>query len=269
MCKLSIAACVIAGVAWTTTARADIIFNDINASFALQGSTQVAEGNLSFSYQSWGAGILNTFTSAYIDGGPYQGSYNYNFNSYYGSYGYETNIVSTNGLSFTSGYLLPFGTTIDSSGNFVNSQPAFKSTNYGQINWQHSVTCLTYTNNNCTVHEYIDTSSVYYTYEGLLDYLSPSSNVTGYLGLQYDDGLGNIYYGWAEFGIDSSGGSDYQLSLIGTAYETNPGQTILAGQTSDGSSVPEPAGLAVLLAASTGLAIIRRRYGVSRRLVYR
>lgn len=51
---------------------------------------------------------------------------------------------------------------------------------------------------------------------------------TGYLGLSFQVS-GQTYYGWAQLSCPKSGGSG---TLLGYAYETIPGRTIFAGETS-------------------------------------
>lgn len=71
----------------------------------------------------------------------------------------------------------------------------------------------------------------------------------GFLAVQFDDAAGDPHYGWIELDLASMS----QLTVVGWAYETDPGQEIQVG------AVPEPSSLAVLACGAAGVLSMRRR----------
>jgi hypothetical protein len=61
-----------------------------------------------------------------------------------------------------------------------------------------------------------------------------------YLGFQFKGAANDVHYGWAKVStvayVDQRGILHASTVLTGFAYETNPGQAILTGQTSDGQN---------------------------------
>jgi hypothetical protein len=65
----------------------------------------------------------------------------------------------------------------------------------------------------------------------------PCYSIDAYLGLEVEF-KGRTYYGWAHVLMSPENGRNgvvFSVQLKGYAYETNPGQSINAGQTSDGT----------------------------------
>ncbi|MGA2280007.1 MAG: PEP-CTERM sorting domain-containing protein [Verrucomicrobiota bacterium] len=77
---------------------------------------------------------------------------------------------------------------------------------------------------------------------------------TGFMALLVQDGSGNDYYGWAEIQRNA----DQTYTLLATAYDTVPNESILAGQ---GLPVPEPSTLALAGLGGLSLLLFRRRNG--------
>ena len=89
---------------------------------------------------------------------------------------------------------------------------------------------------------------------------------SGYYGVSFNDGAG-VRYGWVQVGVTSSsnpnkGGSRFDLSLYGWAYETT-GAPINVGTFT--TPVPEPSSLLLLTAGAIGLGLKRRRDSAARR----
>jgi len=69
----------------------------------------------------------------------------------------------------------------------------------------------------------------------------PCTFVDGYLGLELEH-QGSTYYGWARLSVTPTTQNrrfGFTVQLTGYAYETNPGQAIMAGQTSGDAVGPE------------------------------
>jgi hypothetical protein len=67
-------------------------------------------------------------------------------------------------------------------------------------------------------------------------------DIQGYVGLTLQDGGGNFYYGWAQFVYNSAtefDGTAGQITLIDYAFDQNPGETILAGESAPPASPPK------------------------------
>src|SRR5215472_4240980 len=87
--------------------------------------------------------------------------------------------------------------------------------------------------------------------------------MSGYLGMVFNLS-GQKHYGWARLNSTCFLGSDrVNAMLIGYAYNTIPGQAILAGQTTaDSVATSEPGTLGLLALGSLGLGFWRRRKAV-------
>ncbi|MGH9638766.1 MAG: PEP-CTERM sorting domain-containing protein [Bryobacteraceae bacterium] len=87
------------------------------------------------------------------------------------------------------------------------------------------------------------------------DYNWPADGSPAYLGVSFiDSALGSgTYYGWIDVEAQTD---DATFTILGSAYNSTPGGSILAGQT---SSVPEPAPLALLALGAVGLLALRAR----------
>ena len=84
----------------------------------------------------------------------------------------------------------------------------------------------------------------------------PWDGKAGYLGFKFTS-HSKSYFGWAKMAFNVGGSS---AKLTEYAYDTVPGQTIDAGQT---SSVPEPGTLSLLALGAVGLLALRKRRQVS------
>lgn len=85
---------------------------------------------------------------------------------------------------------------------------------------------------------------------------NPAGNGTYFAGLRYDLGEGNFNYGWVNY---STNADSSEITFIGAAFNTTANESILAGQTSTVTAVPEPSGqLAIAGLIGSGL-LLRRR----------
>lgn len=86
----------------------------------------------------------------------------------------------------------------------------------------------------------------------------PQDHSNAYLGLEYTVS-GQTYTAWAQINVDVDGTfGNPTATLVDYAYETTPGVSITAGETT--SPVPEPSSLALLaLGGPAALALLRRR----------
>jgi len=75
----------------------------------------------------------------------------------------------------------------------------------------------------------------------------------GYLGFRFPSPTGKNDFGWVKMSCSANGQSCHLAEL---AYDTVPGQTIEADQT---SAIPEPGTLSLLALGAAGLAVLRRR----------
>jgi hypothetical protein len=82
-------------------------------------------------------------------------------------------------------------------------------------------------------------------------------NKSGYLGFKFLSN-GRTQFGWAHVALPRTGPptSFFAPSISKWAYDTVPGQTIEAGQT---SAIPEPSTLSLLALGAAGLAVLRKR----------
>jgi hypothetical protein len=112
-------------------------------------------------------------------------------------------------------------------------------------------------------------SSVNGIIDGTLTYSNhtesnPAGNGTYFAGLRYDLGEGNFNYGWVNYPTNAD---STVIPFLGAAFNTTANESILAGQTSTVSAVPEPSGqLAIAGLIGSGL-LLRRR--ASRKAVAR
>ncbi|HEV2176536.1 MAG TPA: PEP-CTERM sorting domain-containing protein [Terriglobia bacterium] len=90
-----------------------------------------------------------------------------------------------------------------------------------------------------------------------------------FLGLRFDIN-GQVHFGWAELNVRAGkqGGSPHiNATLLGFAYDTVAGQSLLAGETGpldvSGPPTPEPGTLGLLALGSLGLGFWRRRKAVA------
>lgn len=84
----------------------------------------------------------------------------------------------------------------------------------------------------------------------------PAGNGTYFAGLRYDLGEGNFNYGWVNY---STNADSSEITFLGAAFNTTANESILAGQASEVSPVPEPSGqLAIAGLIGSGL-LLRRR----------
>jgi hypothetical protein len=85
----------------------------------------------------------------------------------------------------------------------------------------------------------------------------PWANVSDrYLGVEFDIS-GQLHFGWVRLDVSALGPpAMVTATLTGYAYETNPDQSILAGQTTD---TPEPGTLGLLALGALGIAYRRRQ----------
>jgi hypothetical protein len=217
-------------------ASASVIVNNVNSGFTNSFATSIAGDALDF--------YPLTVT------GPYD-----LYSTYGGSqpayYTYQTNLAGF-GLSLTP-TPVPTDSSINSGDAYVNGESALTSTYTGYQSESSYWVCYDYYKGSCDYGGY--------QYDYYVNYYGPSSGGplldtgTSYLGLALDIG-GQTHYGWAEFAVDGTGGTDLQLNLIADAYETTPNVGIDAGAMTD---VPEPGTLALLAAGMAGLALLRRR----------
>jgi hypothetical protein len=83
---------------------------------------------------------------------------------------------------------------------------------------------------------------------------SGPARARGYLGFEFGP-KGGEHVGWVAMSVVASG-VDFAAHITGYAYDTVPGQTIKAGQT---SPVPEPPTLSLLALGAAGLIALRKR----------
>jgi len=87
-------------------------------------------------------------------------------------------------------------------------------------------------------------------YDGVQKY-GPWNGKEGYLGFKFPSN-GKNDFGWAKMSCSPYG----TCHITEFAYDTVPGQTIEAGQT---SAIPEPGTLSLLALGAAGLAVLRKR----------
>jgi hypothetical protein len=82
----------------------------------------------------------------------------------------------------------------------------------------------------------------------------------GFAGVELANG-GKDYLGWVKLSWKGTANDVQSISVLGWAYETNPGQSIAAGQTSEAVATPEPstALMTLLASGSAGVVAWRRR----------
>lgn len=104
-------------------------------------------------------------------------------------------------------------------------------------------------------------SSVNGIIDGTLTYSNhaeskPAGNGIYFAGLRYDLGEGNFNYGWVNYSTNADSSA---ITFLGAAFNTTANESILAGETSTVSAVPEPGGqLAIAGLIGSGL-LLRRR----------
>lgn len=81
-----------------------------------------------------------------------------------------------------------------------------------------------------------------------------ATGASNYLGF-YFTGPDGIQYGWADISTTATATTS-SFEILSYAYETNPGMSISAGQTSE---LPEPSSLVMLALGGAGLIALRRR----------
>jgi MYXO-CTERM domain-containing protein len=107
-----------------------------------------------------------------------------------------------------------------------------------------------------TFGDYYSDGFVFFDYKNFVGYpWNTGANTTGYVGLQFKNGA-NTHYGWARFTYDDL--NTGFITIHEFAYENQPGQSILAGDTGS-AAVPEPSRALLALAGLCGVALRRRR----------
>ena len=87
----------------------------------------------------------------------------------------------------------------------------------------------------------------------------PAGNGTYFAGLRYELGEGNFNYGWVNY---STNADSSKITFLGAAFNTTANESILAGQSSTVTAVPEPSGqLAIAGLIGSGLLLRRRASG--------
>lgn len=153
---------------------------------------------------------------------------------------------------------------VDGDGDVLLQNYVFGGGNYQGISVNYFpgqvvgfTTGLTYASN-LGEGDLIDYSTVGPSFLGGLAYANnPDSQfdtapgpVTGFVGFSFPDGP-DLHFGWARITIDNAAGT---FVLNEWAYETTPGESIVAGEIT-----PEPTSLGLLAAGSLGLASLRSR----------
>ena len=196
-------------------------------------------GSLSFSPTGTGTDfVLSTYAYDYNGG---NGNYNYTGEGYL--------YTNASGAGVDSSLPLVSGATIGPSSAFfsgnttLNYQQEYGYSQAYSCGYKGRYTCYNY-------------YGPYYSSSG-----SVPNNSSSYIGLEFTRN-GQTYYGWADIATYVSDGSAQEV-LLGYAYDSAPGEGIMAGETAN-NVTPEPPTLALFALGAVGvLAFSRRRKAIS------
>lgn len=240
-----------AAVLSPTAAWAGIIVTNVNTGFTNSYTGSIGGNALSISQQYY-SGPLDLY---YYD-------QQYGFSgSDAGYYGYNLNIAGSPNLQFSPGSLQPSGLLVG-PGLFGQSETVVTNQYNGSTYGGSRQVFAGYGScgKNCQYPIYNTYFYQYVSYSGPYSsgiWLDSPTN-PGFIGLELNNG-GQTNYGWLEFSLDNTGGSDLLVDFIAYGLETNPNQPIATGATTDSVAVPEPASLSLFAAGGLGLAALRRR----------
>ena len=241
-------------------ASAAIVWTVPGGGFTPSGSQDITgDGNAMLSWQraSSTSGTLTLFNGSYYASQP--------FTSLPAQY-ITSGVLSGTGLTISGE--IAAGGIVGSATPFSPSVTALSMTQTGSVQNNTGYDGYTYSCDNgkrtCSGSSAYNYQTVSYANTSYGGELLGAPNSSGYVGLNLNVG-GETHYGWAKFGVDSTGGNDLLLQLQGFAYETTAGRSITAGQTVRAAdevgpaAVPEPATLLLLAGGIAGLAAFRRR----------